>query len=142
MFKVMKRSLPHVALFTTLALFGLSGCDVYTVEPRYDVRDNLTGNYEMEEYSNTYNDLSYYQIYIRKSAYAGEIYIDNFYASDVLVHASVSYDRVTIPYQEVNGYAIEGTGTVYGSTLSLTYSVKDLYNHTPANFCKSTANRY
>jgi len=126
-----------------VGLFMLASCDVYTtVEPRYDVRDKLTGNYEMEEYSDTYNDLTYYQVYIRKSAYAGEIYIDNFYAADILVHANVSYDRITIPYQEVNGYAVEGTGTYYGNSLSLSYSVRDLYNQTRTDFCSSTATRY
>ncbi|MBL0740082.1 hypothetical protein [Chryseolinea lacunae] len=133
----MKRLLPVLTLLLTLG-----ACTVYDVEPRYDSRTKLVGKYEMEEYSDTYNDLSYYSIYITKSAYAGEIYIDNFYASDILVRALVQNDRITIPPQVVNGFEVEGSGSIYGGNVSLTYRVRDRYENTAADFCNSTARPY
>lgn len=133
----MKRMLPVVVL-----LFLSSACDVYVVEPRYDPRDKITGRYEAEEYSETYNDLSYYSIYISKSGYSREIKIDNFYASDIRVYAYLDYDKITIPYQLVDGYEIEGVGTTYGTYISLNYRVKDTYNNTVSDFCQTEATRF
>jgi len=133
----MKRMLPVVAL-----LLLLSACDVYVVEPRYDPRDKITGQYDVEEYSDTYNDLTYYSFYVTKSGYSREIRIDNFYASDIRVYAYLDYDKVTIPYQVVDGYEIEGVGTVYGSYIKLSYRVKDVYNNSYTDFCETEATRY
>ena len=132
----MKRLLPFVAL-----LMMVSACDVYVVEPRYDARDRILGQYDVEEYSETYNDLSYYTMYITKSG-SSEIYIDNFYASDIRVYAYLDYDEITIPYQVVNGYEIEGAGTSHGSSLSLSYRVTDTYDDSYTDFCETTARRY
>lgn len=121
-------------------LIGLSACDVYVVEPRYDARDKFTGYYDVEEYSNTYHDYTYYSIDIYKNTYASrEVYISNFYAANIKVYAYVDYDRITIPYQVTNGYEIEGTGTLSGSQLHLTYSVNDLASHTYTDFCDTHA---
>jgi len=133
----MKRMLPVVAL-----MFLLVACDTYVVEPRYDHRDNVIGRYDAEEYSDTYNDLTYYSLYITKSGHSREIRIDNFYASDIRVYAYLDYDRITIPYQVVEGYEIEGTGTTYGSYIKLTYRVKDIYNNSYTDFCDTEATRY
>ncbi len=133
----MKRMLPVVAL-----LFLLLACDTYVVEPRYDNRDNIIGRYDAEEYSDTYNDLTYYSIYITKSGYSREIRIDNFYASDISVYAYLDYDRITIPYQVVDGYEIEGVGTTYRGYIRLSYSVKDIYNSSYTDFCETEATRF
>ncbi|MBA4058632.1 MAG: hypothetical protein C0490_28205 [Marivirga sp.] len=133
----MKRMLLVVAL-----LLLLSACDVYVVEPRYDPRDKVIGQYDVEEYSETYNDLTYYSFYITKSGYSREIRIDNFYASDIRVYAYLDYDKVTIPYQVVDGYEIEGVGTAYGSYIKLSYRVKDVYSNSYTDFCETEATRY
>src|SRR5574339_839311 len=120
----MRRLLP--LLF--LALIAAS-CDVYDREPRYDSRDRIIGYYDVEEYSETYNQHTTYSMYIRKSRYSREIYIDNFYAADIRVYAYLDYDRITIPYQIIEGYEVEGSGTVYGRSISMHYRVKDTYSH-------------
>ncbi len=116
-----------------------SACTETYYEPRYDSRDRLTGYYEVEEYSETYNDITYYSIRVSKSGYDNEIYLNNFYATDLRVYAILDYDRITIPWQIANGYEIEGVGTVHGNELHLNYRVKDRYNHAPADFCETTA---
>jgi hypothetical protein len=115
--------------------FALTGCIFYDVEPRYDQRDRIVGSFFVDEYSQTFNGYSSYQFYISKTAYRDEIFIDNFYASGIRVRANVYSSKITIPYQVVDGYEIEGTGTIYGNELSLFYSVKDLYNTGPTDFC-------
>jgi hypothetical protein len=106
----------------------------------YDHRDPLVGRYEMEEYSETYNDYTRYTIWIEESSrYSDQVYIDNFYGVDIRVCASIAYDKITIHRQAVNGYEIEGVGTVYGNEISFSYSVKDLYSGARTDFCEATA---
>jgi hypothetical protein len=121
-------------------LIGLSSCELYLVEPRYSERDRLIGRYDVEEYSETYNDYTNYTIWIdRSSQYADQFYIDNFYGVDIRVCASIYYDQITIHRQTVNGYEVEGVGTVHGDEITFSYSVRDLYSGTRTDFCESTA---
>lgn len=123
-------------------LIGLSACEFNYYDPVYDARDRIVGRYEMEEYSETYNDLTNYTLWIERSnRSAGAIWIDNFYAVNIRVRATYSYDRITIPWQTVNGYEVEGTGTVYGSRIVFTYRVKDLYSNSRADYLDATAYR-
>ena len=133
----MKRLLPILLV----ALIATS-CDVYYAEPRYDARDKVIGRYDVEEFSETYNQITAYSIYVRKSGYHREIYIDNFYASNIRVYAYLDYDRITIPFQIVDGYEVEGAGTIYGSSLSLHYRVKDTFTNSYSDFCETEAWRY
>lgn len=130
----MKRSV----VFLLPVLF-LSSCYVDQVEPRYDSRDRLIGYYEVEEYSETYDDFTYYDIRVSKSSYRDEVYLNNFYGVDICVFAVINGDRITIPLQEHDGYRIEGVGNFYGGELRLNYSVKDLYANTRTDFCETVA---
>ena len=127
----------------SLLLVGLSSCEIYYLEPRHDARRALVGSYTMDEYSETYNDQLQYTIWIALSSYnSNEIVIDNFYNADVSIRASVAGDKITIWRQVVDGYEIEGVGTVYGSQLSFQYHVRDLVTGSRTDFCESTAWRY
>ena len=117
----------------------LTSCYFEEVQPRYDDRDRVVGWYDMEEYSETYNDMTYYSIKISKSNFYNEIYLDNFYAADIRVYAVLDYNNIRIPFQTVNGYEVEGTGTVHGSEISFNYRVKDLYGNSHADFCETRA---
>ena len=124
--------------FTALVLVATS-CSFYDVEPRYDDRNKFVGYYDAEEYSETYNDVTYYEIRISKSHYDREIYIDNFYAADIRVYGTVTFDDVRIPFQVVEGYEIEGTGTLHRGELTLNYRVKDRYDHSLTDYCETIA---
>mgnify|MGYP006203940313 CR=1 FL=1 len=130
----MKKLIPFAAL-----ILIASSCTFYDVEPRYDDRNNFVGYYDVEEYSETFKDLTYYEIRISKSRYDREIYIDNFYAADLRVYAIVSFDDIRIPFQVVDGYEIEGTGTFYRGELTLNYRVLDLYDNSGADYCETVA---
>jgi hypothetical protein len=120
----------------------LSACDINIIEPRYDSRDRLTGYYDVEEYSETYNDMTYYSLRISKSTYSDrEVYIHNFYSVNIRVYATLDYDKLRIPYQVVDGYEVEGVGTVNGNHITLSYRIKDLQTNTDSDFCESTATR-
>lgn len=134
MLTVMKKLIPFVAV----AVFA-SACNFYDVEPRYDYRDRFVGYYDVEEFSQTYGETTYYDMHISKSHFDDEIYLDNFYAADIRVYAIVSFDEVRIPFQNVDGYEIEGSGSVYHGELSLTYRVKDTYNHSVTDYCETMA---
>jgi hypothetical protein len=124
-------------LLTPIVL--LTSCYFEEVQPRYDDRDRIVGYYDVEEYSNTYHDLTYYSFRVGKSGYHDEIYIDNFYAADIRVYARISYNTITIHSQVVNGYEVEGTGTIFGNEIELNYRVRDRYNNSYTDFCETTA---
>ena len=125
-------------LFAVLIVFA-SSCTFYDVEPRYDSREKFLGYYDVEEFSETYNDVTYYEMRISKSRYDREIYLDNFYAADLRVYATVSFDNIRIPLQIVDGYEIEGSGTLHRDELNLTYRVKDIYDNSTADYCETVA---
>ena len=128
----------NLILFSALFVFATS-CTFYDVEPRYDHRDKFVGYYDVEEYSETYGEYTFYEMRISRSRHDREIYLDNFYASDLRVYATVSFDDIRIPFQVVDGYEIEGSGTLYHDELNLTYRVKDLYDHSVCDYCEIVA---
>jgi hypothetical protein len=100
----------------------------------------MVGYYDMEEYSNTYDDYTYYSIQLSKSGYDGnEIRMSNFYGVDMNVYAYVNGDRITIPFQVVKGYEVEGVGTYRGSSIDFNYSVRDTYTNSRTDFCETKA---
>lgn len=129
-----------IYLFLIIGLFGLSSCELYYLEPVYHEHDELIGRHSVEEYSETYNDYTNYSIWIeRSSRYSNEFYINNFYGVDIRVCATISSNKITIHRQTVNGYEIEGVGTVYGDEIEFSYSVRDIYSGTRTDFCEATA---
>ena len=130
----MKNFIPFIAL-----IILTSACTFYDVEPRYDSRAKFVGYYDVEEFSETYNDITYYTLRISKSGYDREIYLNNFYAADLRVYATINYDDIRIPSQVVDGYEIEGSGNLYHNELNLTYRVKDLYGNSIADYCDTKA---
>jgi hypothetical protein len=128
-----------IAVFTLL-IFSCSACTIdNNNDPHYDQRNNIVGYYDVEEYSQSYNDVTYYSMQISKGRNYNEIILHDVYADGLRVSAIVNYDRITIPFQVVNGYEIDGTGTVYGSKINLDYRVKDRVNNARTDYCQATA---
>lgn len=127
-------------LMTTLVLMS---CEIMVVEPVYDERNRVTGTYQVEEYSQTYNDYIQFTIYIRKTiGYSNEIVIENFYNANIDVRATVTDGKIYIGRQLVNGYEIEGVGTLYFDEIRFTYRVRDTYYNKPTDFCEATAREF
>lgn len=121
-------------------LIFLSSCDVWLVEVPYDSRDNFTGRFNVEEYSETYDVLTKYNVRIVKDGdpYSNAIYIRNFYGADLEILGEVVGDRLIIPHQSIDGYVIEGTGRIEYGDLVMTYSVNDYYdNNGLVDFCNT-----
>ncbi len=128
--------------FLSLLLF-VTSCDVYYLEPRVDERDEIVGQYDIEEFSATYNDVTRYTFRIEKSGYSGnDIFIKNFYGVGIRVYATLLFDRIDIPRQVVDGYEVEGVGTIFRDEISFNYRVRDTYSNNRADFCETTAWRY
>jgi hypothetical protein len=128
-------------IIAALLLISLASCEFNIIEPRYDYRDRVTGYYDVEEYSETYNDYHYYSIDVTKYSSGHTVYLNNFYDADLSVYAYLDGDKLTIPLQVVDGYEIEGVGTLHSSDMSLNYRVKDLYNDTRTDFCETWGER-
>ena len=128
----------NLIVFAALLVVAAS-CNDYEATPRYDDRNKFVGYYDAEEYSETYHEVTTYEMRISKSRYDREIYIDNFYASDLRVYAIVNYDEIRIPFQIVDGFEIEGSGRLYLDELNLTYRVKDTYDYSVADYCETVA---
>ena len=125
------------------AAFVLSSCtNYYTEEVRYDYRERMTGYYDVEEYSDTYNEEVHYSIYVSKNPATHDgIYLQDFYAYGVRVSAYIDNDYIDIPFQVVNGFEIEGSGSFYGGELHLNYSVRDRRSNAPTDYCDTIAYR-
>lgn len=128
----------NLILFSILAVFAAS-CTFYDVEPRYDPREKFVGYYDVEEYSETYGEYTFYEMRISRAPHDREIYLNNFYAADLQVYATVSYDDIRIPFQVVDGYEIEGSGTLFHDELNLSYRVTDLYDNSVSDYCETVA---
>src|SRR5690242_12355482 len=96
-----------VPVFAILLL--ATSCDTYYVEPvvPYDQRDQFVGNYDLHEYSSTYDEYWDYSVSIYKGA-GGQIVIDNFYNSNIRVYASVNNNRFYVNWQTADGYELQG----------------------------------
>ncbi len=105
-----------LAFFASLLVL-VSSCDVIVVNPQtYDARDRFIGTYQFEDYSTTYDEYWNYGVTIMKSGYSNEIILNNFYNSGLNVYARVSGNRLTIPWQRIDGYELQGNGTVDGNS--------------------------
>jgi hypothetical protein len=132
-------------LFILAAIVSACG-DYYEgnnyVQPRNDIRDRVVGSYDVEEFSNTYNDYVYYNINVWKDSYSSDVvYIDDFYVENLRIKAIVNSDRISIPYQVIQGYEVEGNGHVYRDELQLNYSVRDLHSNAFTDYCDTRAYR-
>jgi hypothetical protein len=116
----------------------LTACDLTIIEPRYDSVNAIVGSYKVEEYSNTYNSVTRFYFDIRRS-YGRNVIIENFYDVGLSVNAWVDYDKIYIDRQIINGYAVEGVGTIYRNKIQFSYNVEDLYSNKPTDFCNATA---
>jgi len=128
-------------VFFSLAVIMLTSCEFYYLEPAYDSRARVVGSHDVEEYSETFNDYTDYSIYIGRSG-SSEIYLDNFYGVDIRVYAMLSNDKIDIYRQVVDGYEIEGVGTVYSNEIQFNYRVKDLVTGVRTDYCEATAWKY
>lgn len=116
-----------------------TACEFYTIEERVDPRDRVTGAFSVEEYSATYHSTTAYTVWISKSGYySNDIMIDNFYGADIRLRAEVNGNRILIPWQEFDGYEVEGVGTIAGDLITFSYKVRDTYSHPiVTDFCDS-----
>jgi len=129
-------------LALSMALISLSACEVYTIEPVpiHDDRNLITGRYAMDEYSKTYDDYLSYTIGISKASGTGNlVFINNFYNADIVISAYVNGYKISIPYQVVDGYEIEGVGTISGGNIDFSYRVRDTYNDNVYDYCDTDA---
>lgn len=132
----MKRS--FIFLF---ALIGLASCDVYYLDNERPVirsRDRIIGSHYTEDYSQTYHEYFEYSVWISAGNRSNEVYIENLYMDGLSIYATVSYDAINIPFQVIDGYEIEGAGTIYGDQITLNYYVRDRYENTIKDFCEAT----
>lgn len=121
-------------------LISLASCETYIIESERPVRsrDRIIGSHYTEEYSATYDEYYEYDVWVSTGSRSNEVYFENLYLDGLSVYATVSYDAITIPFQVIDGYEIEGVGTIYSDQISLNYYVRDRYENTIKDFCEAT----
>jgi hypothetical protein len=130
-------------VYLLLSAFAFVSCVDYTDETRYDERDRIVGRYEVEEYSTTYDDHLYYDMYLSKDRSSRSlIYLDDFYLENLRVYADLDDDYISIPFQIVDGYEIEGSGYLYHGDLHLNYKVRDRYENAYPEYFETVAYPY
>lgn len=138
--KVLNHKHTKRSLLFLLVLISLASCETYIIESERPVRsrDRIIGSHYAEEYSETYNEYYEYSVWISAGNRSNEIYIENLYLDGLAVYARVSYDAITIPFQVIDGYEIEGVGNIFGDQIDLNYYVRDRYENTVKDFCETT----
>ena len=118
----MKRALLGLSL-----LLFISSCDVVLVPTPYDPRDEFLGSFDTEEYSETLDAWSYYDVFIVKDAdpLSNVIYLQNFYGANIEIFGEVNGTRLTIPRQRVGYFLVEGIGRLDFDELVMSYTVED-----------------
>ena len=118
----MKKALLGISL-----LLLISSCDLVIVEDVYDPRDPFLGRFDTEEYSETLETFSYYDVVIVDDAdpYSNVVYIRNFYGAGIEIFGEVNGSKLSIPRQRVGHFLIEGIGSLEYGELIMSYTVED-----------------
>ena len=116
------------ALLGISFLLLISSCDLVIVEDVYDPRVEFLGRFDTEEYSETLDAYSYYDVVIVDDAdpYSNVIYIRNFYGAGIEIFGEVNGSRLTIPRQRVGNFIIDGIGRIEYGELVMSYTVEDI----------------
>ncbi|MCX2746089.1 hypothetical protein OO013_19580 [Mangrovivirga sp. M17] len=115
-------------LIPVLLIVLISSCTTYIEEPYLD----LEGTYRVEEYSYYYDEYFGYSIYVEQPYLTGPdniIYIENFYNSGIIVEAYLNGSRISIPYQEIGHFDIEGSGYLDGGHIYIDATVWEHTSH-------------
>lgn len=115
------------ALLGISFLILISSCDYIILEEVYDPRDQFTGRFDTEEYSETLDAFTYYDVFIVKDAdpYSNVVYLRNFYGADLEIFAEVNGSKLVIPRQRNGFYLIEGIGSIDRGDIVMSYTVED-----------------
>jgi len=115
------------ALLGISFLILISSCDYVILEEFYDPRDEFTGRFDTEEYSETLDVYTYFDVFIVKDAdpYSNVVYIRNFYGADIEIFAEVNGGKLVIPRQRNGFYQIEGIGSIDRGDIVMSYTVED-----------------
>lgn len=104
----------------------MMGCEIID-ENTYRTVDQMIGEYEVDEWSETLGAQSYFDIYIAGDKRNRDlVYLENFYNAGITIFAEVNGSKIRIPIQEVDFYEVEGMGSFYEGELTMTYSVRDI----------------
>jgi hypothetical protein len=126
--------------FGALVLFLSSCVGYYDNEPSsYEVRERFLGSYDVEEHSDTYHETTYYTMFIVRSYHSNEVILDGLYAANLQVYATVSNNYISIPFQVVDGFEIEGSGSYSRGRLDLHFTVYDSYADHARDYCETVA---
>ncbi len=128
------KTLSFIAFAVTLA-----SCEIIVVDSDYDQVNLTDGAYQVEEYSQTYDQNFHYSVWINQlGAGSPVLYIDNFYDQEITVRAEVIGRKLYIRKQYVDGSEIEGSGTNWGSKIQLDYTINDVFSNRPIDYCEAT----
>ncbi|MBS0000410.1 MAG: hypothetical protein KFF73_15620 [Cyclobacteriaceae bacterium] len=131
-----------IILLPLLFILIATGCYVET--DVYIPANPVTGNYEVDEWSESLRIQTYYEIYVYRDRYDPNIiFIRNFYDVGIEVLAEVIGSRIRIPLQVVGHYEVYGSGSYFAGELTIDYSVRDIYNPSGfTDFCNAFCLRY
>lgn len=105
-------------LTIAIVILNFAACiDDTGIEDPLDIRDKIEGNWNVNEYSETFKEQNF-TVTIQKDAYEeGKILIYNFFnlGTSVSVYAYIEGSKITIPTQTVQENIFEGTGQISSS---------------------------
>lgn len=123
------KKLVFLSLFSVILWFSACTPEEEVTPDTGDSRDNITDAWQCQENSSTYGTQNYYVDISKDSASSSKIIIDNFFGlgTGKEVEASMSGLTLTISNYIIQGYTINGTGSISSNykTINWQYTVDE-----------------
>ena len=121
----MKRALLYILAFG----FLLTSCEEDIINPDFDLRDEYTGQWIVQESSTFFGDQSYTVEVSKSDTAASDIWVSNFYGlgSSTITVVELVDNSLLVPVQNVAGSELSGTGQsdLNVTSIEWTYGVND-----------------
>ena len=107
----------------------LISCEEEPIDPDFDIRDDYTGQWIVQENSTIFGAQSYAVEVSKSDTTATDVWVSNFYGlgTNTITVMEIIDNNILIPIQTVAGSELSGTGSsdLDVASLSLTYGVDD-----------------
>ncbi len=111
-------------LIILISFFCIASCS----KKFEDNRDDFSGNYQVEQFSETFNEVDQFAVEIvpTRDEHFDGVYIKNFYGAGIVVEADVERFSFVIKRQRIADFIIEGSGRLGVNEIIMSYTVENM----------------
>lgn len=107
-----------------ILLFLLAGSAFWSCDDKEsDSRDAFVGSWRVKENCTQLNEYTFTMTITKSNSDGQAILVSDFSGADDIVTVKVSGNTFTIPQQTIDGVGVSGSGTINGTTLTMSYLI-------------------